>query len=242
MIMSDEHKYVFVELPWTGSTAISRELREHYGGRGVLHKHCNYREFLKYASAEQRRYYVFSGIRNPLDALVSLYVKLVTDHRRNYSRNKDWVRRRDIRQYRWIQENKPSFAEFFLRFYHLPYENWSSLDHHRFDYVYRLENVQDDFAEILRRIGLSQVRPLPVVHPTTGKGPSWQEHYGPETRKRALFVCGPLMERWGYEFPEEWGVGRVQLTARSLYKTIALGKNAARRLRPTDHHAPDRLP
>jgi hypothetical protein len=240
MIISDEHKYVFVELPWTGSTAISRELRQHYAGRHVLRKHSNYREYLKYASPEQRRYFVFSGIRNPLDSLVSIYVKFVTDHRENYSRDVYWLSRRDKRQYRWVQENDPTFAEFFLRFYRFPMENWSSLDHHRFDYVYKLENVQEDFAEILRRIGLPQVGPLPVVHPTTGKS-SWQDYYGPETYRRALFVCGPLMERWGYEFPEEWSLGSVPSTARSLYRGLVPAKNVVRRLRPISH-PPERRP
>ena len=102
MIISDEHKYVFVELPFTASTAISRELWEHYGGRRVLRKHSSYREFLKYASPEQRAYFVFSGMRNPLDEAVSLYVKLRTNHRNNYTKPMKWVTWRMRRRYRWL--------------------------------------------------------------------------------------------------------------------------------------------
>ncbi len=240
MIISDEHKYVFVELPWTASTAISKELREHYGGRRVLRKHSSYREFLKYASPEQKKYFVFSGVRNPLDELVSVYVKYVTDHRANYTNNKNWVTRRKKRRYEWVQENTPSFAQFFLRFYHLPLENWSSLDHHHFDYVYRLENLQEDFAEILRRIGLQPMRSLPVVHRTEGKA-AGQSYYKPETYKRARFVCGPLMERWGYEFPPEWHAGRAAWQSRLPYRILVFAKNAIRRLRRT-YHPPERRP
>jgi hypothetical protein len=240
MIISDEHKYVFVELPWTASTAISKELCEHYGGRRVLRKHSNYREFLKYARGEPRKYFVFSGVRNPLSELVSIYVKYVTDHRANYSKDKDWVSGKKKRRYEWVQENGPSFAEFFLRFYRLPLENWSSLDHHRFDYVYRLENLQDDFAEILCRIGIQQVRSLPLVHRTEGKAP-WQSYYTPEAHNRLRFVCGPYMERWGYEFPPEWNVSRAPWHSWILYWILVFAKNAVRRLRRV-YHPPERRP
>lgn len=42
VIISHEHKYVFAELPHTGSTAVSRELRENYAGEKILGKHSTY--------------------------------------------------------------------------------------------------------------------------------------------------------------------------------------------------------
>ena len=71
MILSDEHRYLFVELPHTGTTAISRELQEHYGGRPILIKHARYHQFRKIATREQKSYFVFSCIRNPAEEAVS---------------------------------------------------------------------------------------------------------------------------------------------------------------------------
>ncbi len=85
MIISDTHRYLFVELPHTGTTAISQELRECYDGRKILHKHARYGDFLRGATASQRDYFVFSCIRNPLDEAVSIYARLRSDHRNAYS-------------------------------------------------------------------------------------------------------------------------------------------------------------
>ena len=38
MIISHRHRYVFVKLPRTGSSAVRRELRELYDGVPILHK------------------------------------------------------------------------------------------------------------------------------------------------------------------------------------------------------------
>ena len=137
-------------------------------------------------------------------------------------------------------EEQTSFTHVFLRFYRLPAENWSTLDHHRIDFVYRLENIQDDFAEVLRSIGPKPVRPLPVVHKTDGKR-FWQTYYTPETYRRARFVFGPQMEQRGYEFPKEWNIEKVQSYSRAVYRVLVLLKNLIRRLRPI-HHLPERRP
>ena len=67
MIISHKYKYLFVELPLTASTAVSKELRENYDGESILYKHATYHEFLKIASPEEKKYFVFSGMCNPLD-------------------------------------------------------------------------------------------------------------------------------------------------------------------------------
>jgi hypothetical protein len=42
-------------------------LCELYDGEKILSKHSRYHEFLKIASEEEKKYFVFSGIRNPMD-------------------------------------------------------------------------------------------------------------------------------------------------------------------------------
>ena len=91
MIISRKHNYVFVEMPRTGCTAVGKELLSQYGGERILRKHSTYPDFLRIATDDEKRYFVFSGVRNPLDDAVSHYFKLKTDH---HSRFSDPTRRR----------------------------------------------------------------------------------------------------------------------------------------------------
>lgn len=213
MIISNRHRYLFVELPRTGSTAIRRELRELYDGEPILHKHATYEEFLRVASDEQKKYFVFSGIRNPLDDAVSQYFKLRTDHNQRMTdparapKAKPLLNRIvDRHIFRYLRRTDAEFADYFMRYQILPYDRWSSLSHDRFDYVIRFEHLADDFEEVLHRIGIEPKRRLPQINPTASRSRDWRDYYPPRTWGRARRVFGPYMERWGYEFPPEWGI------------------------------------
>ncbi|CAN5534346.1 hypothetical protein BH23CHL6_BH23CHL6_06950 [soil metagenome] len=230
MIVSDEHRYVFVELPRTGSTAVSTELRESYGGREILGKHSTYRDFLRIATPEQKGYFVFSGIRNPLDVAISRYVQLKTNKGQRFTdpiklADRDTaVERLENRVYRWVHENDASFEHFLGRWYVLPYDTWASLDHKRMDMVLRFEHLADDFAEVLRRLGLDQVRPLPVVNPTLAREREYESYYTPGAIRRATWTFGPYMQEWGYSFPESWGSVRVPWWSRLLQRVVRVGR------------------
>lgn len=215
MIISHTHKYLFVELPRTASTAISRELRELYDGQPILRKHATYQDFLKVATPEEKTYFVFSGIRNPLDDAVSYYQKLKSDHKNKFTDPKKLQRRKglvnyiDNRLFRFVHNTDADFATFFKRVYVVPYNTWASLSHHDFHYVIRFEHLQDDFAAVLARIGIEQQRPLPVVNRTGGKDQAFLQYYTPDIIPRAKRVFGPYMQQWGYAFPPEWGAVEV---------------------------------
>jgi hypothetical protein len=215
MIISHKHKYLFVELPLTGSTAISRELCQYYDGSKILFKHATYYDFLRYANTEEKTYFVFSCIRNPLDQAVSHYFKYKTDHKGRFTdqtklkRQKKIVQYMDLKKFNFIKNNDADFASFFLKFYRLPYNNWSHLSHSDFDFVIRFEKLGEDFAKVLALLGIEEKRPLPVMNPTSQKAASYLSYYSPKTIKRAKWVYGPFMEKWGYNFPHEWGDASV---------------------------------
>ena len=230
MIVSDVHRYVFVELPRAGSSAIARELREHYAGRAVLQKHSTFRDFVAIAAPEQRRYFVFSTIRDPLDDAVSNYFKYVTDHRARYSRPLPAGRWRIIglvqrRLWRRVATGEMDFPVFFRSVYVLPYDTWASDAHGSFDFVIRFERLADDFTEALRRIGVEPVRPLPVRNVTGGRSRDYTTYYTPEIIARAKWVFGPYMRRWGYSFPEAWGEVRVSRRVEFWYRAVGLARS-----------------
>ena len=216
MIISHKHKYVFVALPQTGSTAISLELRQNYAGEKILIKHATYEDFLKVATPEEKAYFVFSCIRNPLDYAVSQYFKYVTDHKHKYTDPKRAHRLRGIvaqlyrQRFEFVRQEQPTFAEYFKKYYRTPYSNWSSLSHKDFDFIIRFEHIQDDFAEALRQIGLEPLRPLPHTNSTAKKNHDYLKYYTPDIIAHAKWVFGPYMKQWNYEFPPEWGNTEVE--------------------------------
>lgn len=218
MIISHKHKYVFVCLPRTGTTAIRKELCENYAGEIIHYKHAPYHIFLKNATKEEREYKVISSMRNPLDRIVSLYFKYKSNHDsintgqiKNIG-NKNLLQRLTIeianrilgKRSEFVNKNNSSFSEFFLKFYKRPYSDWHSLYFHKYDYVIRFESIQDDFKGAILGLGLELKRPLPVVNKTEKTKASFETFYTPETWKRGINVFFQSMQMYGYNFPEDW--------------------------------------
>jgi hypothetical protein len=228
MIISHKHKYVFVELPQTASSAIAKELKANYDGQEILFKHALYStDFMKQASKEEKEYTVISGLRNPMDICVSNYFKFKTDHENRYSNPrlmKHGLLRRyimrwwNVRQYKNILGKNESFEEFFMRAYSIPYASWSILEHKKFDFIIRFENLQEDFSKALSVIGVEKVRDIPVANKTAEKTKSFWEYYETDrAKRRAKYIFGPYLKRWGYEFPSSWNHIKVPWYSFALY-------------------------
>lgn len=228
MVISDKHKYVFVELPQTASSAIAKELVATYNGQEILFKHALYRtDYLRYANAGQKKYRVISGLRNPMDICVSNYFKFKTDHENRYSNprfmrhgflRKYIMRWWNVRQYKSIVEQQESFEKFFMRAYTIPYASWSILDHKKFDFIIRFENLQSDFAAALKLLDIEKVRDIPQANKTAEKTKTFWEYYeSDKARRKAKFIFGPYMQQWGYQFPADWNKYKIPAHAFWLY-------------------------
>ena len=254
MIINHEHRYVYVEVPRTGSSAVRKELRVMYGGQPILRKHASYRDFLRQATDDEKTYFVFSGVRNPLDVAVTRYIHLKGNVKDHFTDPWSIKVRNSIaskierRIYAWIQRRDATFEQFLKRWYLLPYDTWTSLDHSSIDMVLRFEHLPEDFEEALRRIGLEPQRPLPVVNKTPGRERDFVSYYTPEAIKRAVWVFGPYMEEWGYPMPEQWGpvrtpawswiLQRIARFYRGIYwKHLRFADYVAKR--PQDRPVPD---
>ena len=214
MIICHKYRFVFVEFPRTGSTAISAELVENYGGKSILRKHSHYSAFLRIASDEEKQYRIASGIRNPLDDAVSWYEKFRTRDDIGTRQSKSHRKR-----FRYVRDNDADFGSFLKRFYRLPYDSWTNAHHRHMDQIIRFENLQSDFASLLELVGAEQVRPLPSRNQTVGKK-HFEDYYDDTIRDHALFVFGPYMQEWGYQFPHNWGKVSVPKTSRFLYAAL----------------------
>lgn len=100
----------------TGSWAIHHELRQFYGDESILHKHADYAEIVRQAAADEKRYFIFATVRNPLDVAVSQYFKFKTNHKGAFTDPQALaemkVGQADLMKYRFVQEIGASFAEY----------------------------------------------------------------------------------------------------------------------------------
>ena len=223
MIISHKYRYLFVETPHTGSTAIAHELVAQYGGESILRKHSSDGEFRRQATADEQSYFRFAGMRHPMDACVTIFFRMATDHRQRYSQpqpayatNRHY--RDEVAEFQWIRKVGADFPAWFMHNIWLPYDDWMSTD--SFDGVIRFEHLQEDFAQILRRLGVEQVRPLPVENTTAARSTGYADYYTPATRWRAAYAFGPYMELFGYRFPGSWGRVKVPRRARTLFRLL----------------------
>lgn len=212
MIISYKYKYLFVELPLTGTSAISRELCLHYKGVPILHKHATYKEFLDSKHNRNIKLFVFSSIRHPADEAVSQYFKhknakegsgpLALKNKKLSGRFFYNLRKKKVS---FINEKNADFSTFFLKFYKVPYNNWACISHQQFDFILRFEGLENDFIKVLKLIGIEPIRPLPKHHKTPERRKSYSLYYSSKATTRAKKVFGPFLKEWEYCFPEEWG-------------------------------------
>jgi hypothetical protein len=242
VIISDTHRYVFVEQPHTACTAIQAELKEHYGGRRILAKHATYADFLRTATPEQKRYFVFSGVRNPLDEAVSMYFKFKTDWKSKYSRRTEsqTLSKHQTAAFAFVAGEQGDFARYIRRFYRRPFDNDTLIYHKRMDEVIRFEHLQEDFSRTLSRLGLEQVRPVPLVNKTSERG-TYLDYYPESLRGYAARIFGPFMFKWDYELPAEWVGVEVPLASVVLFRMLGAWRYVYRRYLRHPAHPATRL-
>ena len=203
MIYSKEHKYLFIETPHTGSSALSAELVAQYSGQSVLTKHANYWDFKREYGSAVRDLIVFATVRHPLQEVLSLFHKYLSNHKGNYTNeqlwmeNGGWISKKKRDMYRFVQETR-DFEAFVLRYYRRPFTSSISINHPHCDCVLRFENLEQDFANVLTTIGLDKVRTLPVVNQTEYS--TLGLNHGLECLgTKAIKPFLPFMREWGYE-------------------------------------------
>ena len=128
---------------------MANELCENYAGEMILHKHASYDEYLAQANPDEKRYFSFAGVRNPLDVAVSRYEL----------RKSEWGQQaqRLLRlQTEFTRRPGVSFGDFFVEFMinreidiaRVPL-NWRSETFQSIDHIYQYENLQNEFSTIL---------------------------------------------------------------------------------------------
>jgi hypothetical protein len=222
MVVSHYYKYIFIETPQTGCTAIRKELLENYKGEVILNKHSVYSEFLAIANKAEKEYFVFSSIRNPLDKFVSSYIKIKDNHKNRYTDRLSFKGKRaffDFRdkiKYRKVKNQNLSYYDF-LKMSTKPYDDISTLDHKKFNFIIKYENLNDDFKKSLVAIGIKPLRDLPVYNNTKNKKHYLEYYIDDKTKLSAFAKFIYFMNYWDYKFPQDWNVSKITVKHKIIW-------------------------
>jgi len=210
MIISHKYKFLFIGLPFSASSAITKDLHAKYEGEPYLRKHSLYHEFKKAATKQEKDYFVFAVLRNPMEIVVTAYSKMKSNAKGNFTNpelfkeNGGHITKFQRLKYNFIKDNNSTFQEYFLKFYTNPYDNLFRITLDNCDFIIQYENIAKDYILALEKAGINNPNPLPVVNKTVGKEKDLSFYYSNEVRDRAISVFGPFMQKYNFDFPINW--------------------------------------
>ena len=123
MIISHKYKFLFIGLPFSASSAITKELHAKYEGEPYLRKHSLYHEFIKAATIQEKDYFVFAVLRNPMEIAVTGYEKMKANAKGNFTNpdlfkeNGGHITKNHRIRFNYIKDNNATFQEYFLKFH-----------------------------------------------------------------------------------------------------------------------------
>jgi hypothetical protein len=197
-MISNDHKFIFIHIQKTAGKSLLKAL-----GLPLGADH-------RFASVQREDYghhlwstcFKFAFVRNPWDRLVSAY---------HYRRNGGSRRPDDLARAKLYPRSFRRFCRRLDHFMNLPDEHmfvpqwqWISDAEGRIiiDFVGRYEELDRDFEEVCRRIGLDGLR-LPHVNKSEHR-PYW-DYYDAETRDLVGEAYAEDIERFGYAFGQDPG-------------------------------------
>ena len=228
MIISHKYKFLFIGLPFSASSAITKDLHAKYEGKPYLRKHSLYHEFKKVATIKEKKYFVFAVLRNPMEIAVTVYEKMKANAKGNFTNsdlfkeNGGHITKNQRKRFNYITNNNATFQEYFLKFHSNPYDNYSSMTIDNCDFVIRYENIAEDYLLALNKAGVENSFPLPVANKTAGKKNDLLEYYTEDIRRQAIYVFGPFLAKYNYSFPENWGAINVPLLSAFKFKVTGI--------------------
>ena len=207
MLISHSHRFVFVHIPKTAGTSLTRALAPFSNPNPdkrfdkiksklgyvsdpasfYLPKHADYRYAEKRLGKEAYdQFYKFAFVRNPWDLLVSYYayIQKKEDHhrRKKVSPMSDFSAYLDYE----ISRNKAFQYKMIC----------NEKKEIQVDFVGRFESLASDFDKIADHLGIEASLP----HINTSKHRPYQEAYTPELRDRVAEHWKDDIEIFGYQF------------------------------------------
>lgn len=226
-VISWEHRFLFIQTPRTGCSAIAHmvlipqlggeNIPEKYIGDGsgnilVDKKHATLQQLLDHrllSAEDASRLFKFSAVRNPFDSVFSEYVKQRASYQPLLDNPHSWVHKAPgyVESMRFAIEH--SFEEWLDRAWRRPFPRslkrrygsaagelaWQN----GMDYVMRFERLQEDFDEVMTKLGLEPIA-IPKYNETRERDSEYRSEYTRKARRIVERVYEDTLERFGYTF------------------------------------------
>ena len=126
------------------------------------------------------------------------------------------IKQREI--FNFINDTNASFQQYFRKYFNKPYDNFASITLNKCDFIIRYENINEDYLSVLQKSGIKNLKPLPIANKTYGKKNDLKEYYTEDIQDLSLFVFGPFMTKYHYEFPEHWKNINIPISSFLLFR------------------------
>ena len=190
LIISSEHRIVFVQVPQTASMFLGNFFTEQFEGKQVLDKHSTYTEFLEVAAEDENTYRTIIGKRNPINKAATRYARR--------------VERRGI-EHRYMEEMLTDFEIWFRsRYVDIERNKWNP--HLRESYPYmnhviRQESLVSDLRATLSALDLAADDIPPWSEKTRNKLGHYSHYYSDALVPHAVEAFRNEMDQLNYEVP-----------------------------------------
>jgi hypothetical protein len=200
--------FFYNRIPKAANTTITQVLFEHtrFRPRQARRTHPKY-QFLRplwLSSREvlrlERQAWVFTVVRNPYSRVLSAYLDKVVRRRHQGLRFLTWAARHSQ------PESFLGFCRYleagglFLDMHWAPQADILCLPLERFDFIGRVETLEEDLAHILQHLyGPEAGGPAVRAGTTTGASARLDEAYGPEERQIVNRLYGRDFDQFGYD-------------------------------------------
>ena len=206
MIISSVHKFIFAAVPKTGTHSVRRALREHMGPQDleqvglfvqrefpfpalaqIGHGHITLAQVRPFiAPVDFESFFKFAFVRNPFDRFVS-YSSFITREVGHFDRDPQRVMRHFV-------ANPPMDHILFRPQHEFVTDEEGAL---LTDYVGRVEEMQQSYDEICRRIGIPSAT-LDQVN--SSRRASYRDYYDQGLIDGVAKLYARDLELFGYEF------------------------------------------
>jgi hypothetical protein len=206
MIISFQHKFVFVAVPKTGTHAVRQALRAHLGPddieqvglfvqkrfpipelAAIQHGHVSLQQLRPHLPAEQfSSFFKFAFVRNPFDRFVS-YCSFMTRFQGEFLARPQRV------MAHFLQNPPRQHVLFWPQHSFIASPDGKLLT----DYVGRVEEMQQSYDEIARRIGIPSSE---LGRVNASKRNDYRSYYTPPLVNGVAKLYARDLELFGYEF------------------------------------------
>ena len=221
-VISERFAYVYVLAPRTACTSIGIELVRHFAGEWlpsedfksaegdllVPRKHSTLHQLMAndlLTPSARAKKLVFTAVRNPFDSLVSLWLKQATAYQHLLDDPDSFIHHQPGFKQGVIFARDHSFPEWVRYRFEDRVANGPRHMYQPFiqgaDVIMRYENLQDDFNQVLRRVGASaEGHRIPMLNETVGRAADYRVYYNDYSRDLIGEIFAKDLERFGYSF------------------------------------------